>query len=183
MGYRKAGRSAPVADDVRMSASGPNGNGLQLDLQQKKISFTGKDALTLVLIVVLGAGLWLRSQDISADLKAISTHLQALYARQDVLRTELQQQNVAAEVKTQQQNDKVSEQSAELIAEIRAQTKELTANRIRLEDRIERGMEKLWTALTTFNENLRREPATQLPLGVPLPRESAPREAAPGGQR
>jgi hypothetical protein len=167
-----------VADDMRISSQGPNGNGLSLDLQHKKIAFTGKDAMSLVLIVVIGAALWLRSQDMSNDLKAIATHLQALYARQDAIRAEILGQNTMAEAKAKTQSDDVTAQSTELLAAIREQTKELTANRLRLEDRIERGMERLWTALVTFNENLRRDPTVQLPLGVPMPKEPPA-----GGQR
>ena len=167
-----------MAEDVRGTGPVPNGNGLKLDLQHRTIAFTGKDAIVLLFVAIIGAGLWLRSKDLSKDLQDIATDLKALHAQQDTLKTAMLEQNTFIERKTQQQGEKLHDQSTQLIVEIREQTKDLTAQSLRLEERIEQGMKALWSALITFNENLRRDPAAQLPLGV-LP----PREGPPGGQR
>jgi uncharacterized protein HemX len=66
-----------------------------------------------------------------------------------------------------------------ILAAMQEHQRQLTTALTRQDDRFERGLEKLWSALATLNENIRRDPAAQLPL-IPMPPS---REGSPGGQR
>ena len=47
-----------MAEEVRVSSQGPNGNGFSLDLREKKLGLTGPNVALLLLIIIIGVVAW-----------------------------------------------------------------------------------------------------------------------------
>ena len=69
-----------MADEVRVSSQGPDGNGVQVDLREKKFALTGPNVALLLLICIIGAVAWLRTGTIDKTLKSGQEQLRPLRA-------------------------------------------------------------------------------------------------------
>lgn len=92
-------------DEVRVSSQGPDGNGVQVDLREKKFALTGPNVALLLLICIIGGVAWLRTGTIDKTLKAVQEHVAAtegrvhervtsLFGRMDRLIDDIQAQNL-----------------------------------------------------------------------------------------
>jgi hypothetical protein len=94
-----------MADEVRVSTQGSDGNGVLLDLKQRKLGLTGPNVALLMLILIIGGVAYLRTGTIDKTLKASQEQLAAtegrvharvgeLFGRMEKLIADVQEQNV-----------------------------------------------------------------------------------------
>jgi hypothetical protein len=177
-----------MADDVRISSQGPDGNGVKVDLREKKFALTGPNVALLMLILIIGGVAYIRTGTIDTTMRAGQEQLAAtearvqqrvseLFGRIDKLLDDLQEQNVLlaannAKVTTGQhelrvhvdegltkQNDLVHQQTTAIFEKVTT-----------LEKYIEGWFTEVGERLEMLNWNI-AHPDKALPLRAPLPRE------------
>lgn len=135
-----------MAEDVHITAPGGNGERLELRVGSKAFGLSAKDLLPILLLLLVGVMAYYRT-------KTIDTDLQALGTRQEVIRSELREQNALVQAQTQELRTELHEQN------VQSQAKWETLTRM----------------LGIVNWNLSHDPGIQLPLDVspPLKEERA----------
>jgi hypothetical protein len=105
-----------MADEVQGTVQGPNGESqtLKLKVGGNALGLTTKDLPLIILMILLGVIGYFRTVTMDKSIAAVNTHLQALYARQDQIRHELQQQNVLVQSQTTDLRSAVDEQTKAL---------------------------------------------------------------------
>lgn len=180
-----------MADEMRIQSQGPDGNGLQLDLREKKLGLTGPNVALLMLILIIGGVAWLRTGTIDKTLKAGQEQLTAtegrvqqrvseLFGRIDKLLDDLGEQAIIlntnnAKVTTGQQElrnhlDMALTKQNELVA---VQTTTIDAKVDGLERYVEKWFSEIGTRLEWLDHNI-EHPDRRLPLRAPSPHEKRP---------
>ena len=182
-----------MADDIRVSSTGPNGNGFQLDLAQKKLGLTGPNVALLLLILIIGVVAYLRTGTIDKTLNAgqaqltateerVSKRVSDLFGRIDKLVDDMAAQNVllnmnnakvtAGQVDLRTHLDTALTKQNELVA---IQTTTIDTKVTTLEKYIETWFSEIGRRLELLNHNI-SNPERTLPLRAPLPHEERPQE-------
>jgi hypothetical protein len=182
-----------MPDDVRISSQGPNGNGLSVDLREKKFGITGPNVALLLLICVIAGVAYMRTGTIDKTLKAGQEQLAAtearvqqrvseLFGRIDKLEDDLQEQNTLlaannAKVTAGQQDLRahVDEGLSKQNDLVHQQTNAIFEKITTLEKYIERWFSEVGERLEMLNWNI-AHPEKALPLRAPVPREERPVE-------
>jgi hypothetical protein len=177
-----------MADEVRIQSQGPDGNGLQLDLREKKLGLTGPNVALLLLILIIGGVAWLRTGTIDKTLKGgqeqiaategrVHQHVAELFGRIDTLLHDLQQQTVVMNAN----NAKVTEGQHALRTHldealvrqdqlVHRQTEAIEALVKGLTQYVEAWFSEMGRRLELLNHNI-AHPDKALPLRAPVPRE------------
>jgi hypothetical protein len=177
-----------VADDVSISSQGREGNGVSVNLREKKFALTGPNVALLMLILIIGGVAYIRTGTIDKTMKSgqeqiaatearVHQRVSELFGRIDKLVDDLQAQSIAlnannAKVTAGQQelrvhvdegltkqNDLVHQQTNAIFEKIAA-----------LEQYIEKWFSEIGQRLEMLNWNI-AHPEQALPLRAPLPRE------------
>jgi molybdopterin converting factor small subunit len=175
-----------MADEVRVSSQGPDGNGVQVDLREKKFMLTGPNVALLLLICIIGAVAWLRTGKIDTTLKTGQEQLTAtegrvqqrvseLFGRMDKLLDDLQRQNDLlnannAKVTTGQHELRthLDEALVRQDALVHTQTEAVEALVKGLTQYVEAWFSELGKRFEILNHNI-AHPDRALPLRSPLP--------------
>ncbi len=168
-----------MADEIQVT-SPPGGNGLNLKMGTKQLGITGPIVIPVICIALVGAIGWIRSADFKESLHEVNTHLQAIYARQEALRSDLQEQTKEMLSALRDNRDITGEK----IQTLTTQTTELhhamgtqTAELVR---RFEQQTTELTQRLSILSYNVDRPIGERLPLNVKP--ESVPQLQPQGGR-
>ena len=177
-----------MAEDIRVSTPGPDGNGFQLDLSQKKLGLTGPNVALLLLIIIIGGVAYLRTGTIDKTMKAgqeqitgtedrVHKRVDQLFLRMDKFIEDLHAQTVLLN----QNNAKIAAGQQELRSHVDAvatkqdgllhqQTNAIDAKIIKLTEYIEAWFTEMGKRAEVHNHNT-LYPDRALPLRSPLPPE------------
>jgi hypothetical protein len=173
-----------MAEEVRVSAPGPNGNGFQLDLREKKLGLTGPNVALLMLILIIGAVAYIRTGTIDRTLKAGQEQLAAtetrvqgrvgeLFGRIDKLLDDLQAQNVFltannAKVTAGQQELRahLDDALAKQTALVHTQTEAIANLLLKQNEYVEKWFSDMGTRLEWLDHNI-AHPDRRMPLRAP----------------
>jgi uncharacterized protein YoxC len=177
-----------MADDVSISSQGRDGNGVKVDLREKKFALTGPNVALLMLILIIGGVAYIRTGTIDKTMKAGQEQLAAtesrvqqrvseLFGRMDKLLDDLQAQNVLLAAN----NAKVTAGQHDLQAHVdegltkqndmvHQQTNAIFEKVATLEKSIDGRFAEIGQRLEMLNWNI-VHPEKALPLRAPLPRE------------
>jgi hypothetical protein len=185
-----------MADEVRVSAPGPDGNGFSLDLREKKLGLTGPNVALLLLILIIGGIAYVRTGTVDKTMQAGQAQLIAiedrfhkrisdLFLRIDKLVDDNQQQTVlltannakvtAGQHELQTHLDTALTKQNELVA---FQTTTIDAKVNTLEKYIEEWFSEVGRRLEIINFNA-LNPDKALPLRAPPPRDDPHHERGP----
>jgi uncharacterized protein YoxC len=177
-----------MADEVRVSSQGPGGNGVQVDLRERKFALTGPNVALLLLILIIGGVAYVRTGTIDTTMKAGQAQLAAtedrvqkrvseLFARVDKLLEDVQEHATLlaannAKVTAGQQDLRahVDEGLSQQSALVHQQTSAIFEKVTTLEQYIEGWFSEIGQRLEMLNWNI-AHPEKALPLRAPLPRE------------
>ena len=184
-----------MTDEVRVNTSGPNGNGLSLDLSQKKIGLTGPNVALLLLILIIGGVAWLRTGTIDKTMKAgqeqiagtedrVHKRVDALFQRMDRFIDDLHAQTTLlnannAKIAAGQQElrshvDEVATKQNDLLHQ---QTAAIDGKIVTLTQYIEKWFSEIGTRLEWLDHNV-ANPDRRMPLRAPSPHEERHPERA-----
>jgi uncharacterized protein YoxC len=177
-----------MADEVRVSSQGPGGNGVQVDLREKKFALTGPNVALLMLILIIGGVAYIRTGTIDKTMKDGQAQLSAtedrvhkrvsdLFGRVDKLLEDVQVQNTLINAN----NAKVTAGQQDLRAHVdegltkqndlvHQQTNAIFEKVTTLEKYIEGWFSEIGQRLEMVNWNI-AHPDKALPLRAPLPHE------------
>lgn len=177
-----------MADEMRVQAPGPNGNGFLVDLKQRKLGLTGPNVALLLLILIIGGVAYLRTGTIDKTLKAgeeqlasterrVHERVNALFGRLDKLIDDVGAQatllNVnnarvtTGQVELRNHLDMALTRQNELVA---TQTTTIDAKIDALENYVEKWFSEIGTRLEWLDHNI-EHPDRRLPLRAPSPHE------------
>ena len=177
-----------MAEDIRVQAPGPNGNGFQLNLSQKKLGLTGPNVALLLLILIIGGVAYLRTGTIDKTMKAgqeqiagtkdrVHKRVDALFLRMDKLIDDLHGQttllnanNAKIAAGQQELRSHVDEVATKQDALLHQQTNAIDSKIITLTQYIEKWFTEIGTRLELLNFNI-QHPDKALPLRAPLPHQ------------
>jgi hypothetical protein len=177
-----------MAEEVRVSTQGPDGNGVNVDLRERKFALTGPNVALLLLILIIGGVAYVRTGTIDKTMRAGQEQLAAtedrvhkrvtdLFTRIDKLLDDVQLQNTLLTAN----NAKVTAGQQELRAHVdeglskqndlvHQQTNAIFEKVTMLEKYIEGWFSEVGQRLEMLNWNI-GHPDKALPLRAPLPRE------------
>jgi hypothetical protein len=177
-----------MADDVSISSQGREGNGVSVNLREKKFALTGPNVALLMLILIIGGVAYIRTGTIDKTMKAGQEQLAAtedrvhkrvsdLFVRIDKLLEDVQDQNTLLTAN----NAKVTAGQHELRAHVdeglskqndmvHQQTNAIFEKVTMLERYIDGRFSEIGQRLEMLNWNI-AHPEQALPLRAPLPRE------------
>ena len=176
-----------MADEVRFTRP-PDGNGVQVDLREKKFALTGPNVALLLLICIIGAVAWLRTGTIDKTLKSGQEQLTAtegrvqqrvseLFGRIDKLLNDLQAQNMLLNANnakiTAGQHELRTHLNEALVRQdalVHTQTEAIEALVKGLTQYVETWFSEVGRRLELLNWNI-AHPDKALPLRAPVPRE------------
>ena len=182
-----------MADEVRVNAASPDGNGFSLDLREKKLGLTGPNVALLLLIIIIGAVAYLRTGTIDKTLKAVADQVgqtedrvhkrvDQLFMRMDKLLDELGAQTILLNTnnakvtmgQTELRNhlDMALTKQNELVAN---QTTTIDAKVDALEKYVEKWFSEIGTRLEWLDHNI-EHPDRRLPLRAPSPHDERQKE-------
>lgn len=170
-------------------ADSTNGNGLQLDLSQKKLGITGPHVALLLLIIIIGAVAYIRTGTLDKTLHAGQEQLAAtevrvhgrvseLLGRVDKLLEELQAQNLLlathqakllVQLHEERTHADTERQTQSLL--LQRQTETLATQVQRFEHSLHRWLTELGTRVEIMNHNL-LHPDRPLHFRNPVPPEA-----------
>jgi hypothetical protein len=110
-----------MADEVRVSSPGPNGNGFSLDLREKKLGLTGPNIALMLLIIIIGYIAWDRTGKLDTTIGAIHNQITAGESR-------LTTQMATAETRLHERMESFFGRLNQLSADLQAQNLLLNAN-------------------------------------------------------
>jgi hypothetical protein len=139
-------------DEVHVTVPNPNGNQLGIRMGSRAIQGPVLGVITLVLIGGLGWLSYNRTQTVDGNFREVKEHLQALSARQDTIRHELQGQ------------------TKELLLSTQQQSKDINLELKRQDDLVQEQTRFLRQAFATLLHKL-HHPDVPVALDVPLPGE------------
>jgi hypothetical protein len=177
-----------VAEEVNISSQGREGNGVSVNLRDKKFALTGPNVALLMLILIIGGVAYIRTGTIDKTMKAGQEQLAAtearvqlrvsdLFGRIDKLIDDLQAQNTLLATN----NAKVSAGQQELRSHVdeglttqndlvHQQTNAIFEKVTLLEKSLDGRFAEIGQRLEMLNWNI-THPEKALPLRAPLPRE------------
>ena len=177
-----------MAEDIRVSAPGPDGNGFQLDLSQKKLGLTGPNVALLLLIIIIGAVAYLRTGTIDKTMKAgqeqmaatedrVHKRVDALFIKMDKFIDDVHAQTLLlnannAKIAAGQQElrshiDTVATKQGDLVHQ---QTNAIDSKIVTLTQYIEKWFTEIGTRLEWLDHNV-ANPERRMPLRAPASHE------------
>lgn len=193
-----------MAEEIRVSSQGPDGNGVQVDLREKKFALTGPNVALLLLILIVGWVAWDRTGKVDNTLKAGQEQLAAtedrvhkrvseLFGRMDKMLDDQQTQNVllttnntkitegqhtlqqVVTAEIQRRSDKIEAAMHEQDERLRAQTAAIDSKFATLTQYVEGWFSEMGRRQELMNHNV-LNPDNALPLRAPVPEEERQRE-------
>ena len=179
-----------MADEVRVQGPGPNGDGFQVDLKERKLGLTGPNVALLLLILIIGGVAYVRTGTIDKTMKAgqeqiagtedrVHKRVDALFLRMDKFIDDLHAQTVLLTAN----NAKIAAGQQELQAHIDAvatkqndllhqQTNAIDGKIVTLTQYIEKWFTEIGTRLEWLDHNV-ANPERRMPLRAPSPHEES----------
>lgn len=188
-----------MAEEIRVSSQGPDGNGVQVDLREKKFALTGPNVALLLLICLVGVVAYLRTGKLDDTIKAGQAQLATmedrthkriseLFGRIDKMIDDAQAQNAILTTNNMKVTEGQHAMQQVIVAEVQRRSDKIEAAMHDQDERLREQttvLESKFTTLTQyieawFSEMGRRQelmnfnalnPEKALPLRAPPPQD------------